>query len=189
MKKITFATGNSRKIKEASDTLAPFGVEVCPVKVDVDEIQHRDPSEITKAKAKAAYSIVQAPVVVSDTSWEIPSLGGFPGGYMKDVSAWFEAEDWLALIARHKDRRILCHEHVAYFDGEELRHFTSKYEGVFIDEPRGRVDASESFEQVVVLYGGKTMAEYLEAGEVASAGEILEHWCQFGRWYSQITKT
>lgn len=184
MKHILFATGNARKIEEANATLTPYGIEATSVKVDIDEIQHSDPAEITKAKARAAYEVTHEPVVVSDTSWEIPALGGFPGGYMKDTAIWFQAEDWLALMARHADKTIYCHEHVAYFDGEQLHHFVETYEGVFIDEPRGRVDEYESFEQVVVLYGDKTMAEQLEDGDIASAGEVLGHWRQFGEWYS-----
>jgi len=183
MKEILFATGNSRKIKEANATLAPYDIVVKPVSIEMDEIQHKDPLEITKAKARAAYAVTHEPVVVSDTAWEIPALGGFPGGYMKDVSAWFDARDWLSLMSRHEDKTIYCHEYVAYFDGENLQHFVTSYKGHFIDEPRGRVDVGESIEQVVILYGGLTLAEYLARGEIASAGEELEHWKQFAEWY------
>ena len=51
----------------------------------MDEIQHHDPLKITEAKVKSAYEKAGQPVVVNDSSWEIPVLGGFPGGYMKDV--------------------------------------------------------------------------------------------------------
>lgn len=182
MNHVLFATGNSRKITEASATLAPFGIAVEPIDVAMDEIQHSDAAEIAKAKAKAAYEITGKPVVVSDTSWEIPALGGFPGGYMKDTSIWLQADDWLALMARHDDKRILCHEHVAYCDGTDVQHFVGTYEGHFITEARGRVDPYESIEQVVVLYGGKTMAEQLADGDIASAGEELKHWKLFGEW-------
>jgi inosine/xanthosine triphosphate pyrophosphatase family protein len=126
---------------------------------------------------------MKLPVVVSDTAWEIPALGGFPGGYMKDVSIWFKAEDWLSLMSQHEDKTIYCHEHVAYFDGENIEHFVATYTGKFIDEARGRVDDSESIEQVVILYGDLTMAEQLASGGIASAGEVLDHWKQFGEWY------
>lgn len=182
MKQVLFATGNSRKITEAQATLQAYGIAVQPIKVEMDEIQHSDPAEITKAKARAAYEVVHEPVVVSDTSWEVPALGGFPGGYMKDVSAWLQAEDWLALMARHADKTIYCHEHVAYYDGEQLQHFVSTYTGKFVSEARGRVDPYESFERTVILYGDRTMAEQLADGDLASAGESLDHWKQFGEW-------
>lgn len=184
MKEIIFATGNSRKIEEANKTLKDYNIVVKPIKIDIDEIQHQDSTEITKAKAIAAYELTHQPVVVSDTSWEIPALGGFPGGYMKDVSDWFDAKDWISLMSRHDDKTIYCHEHIAYFDGEELRHFVSTYKGKFTDEPRGRVDASMSIERVVILYGDRTMAEQLANGSIASAGEVLDHWKQFGEWFA-----
>lgn len=188
MSKLLFATGNQRKIQEANQTLAPYGLTVEPIRVAIDEIQHQDPAEITKAKARAAYAVTGRPVVVSDTSWEIPALGGFPGGYMKDIGDWWQADDWIAIMARHQDRRIFCLEHVAFYDGETLQHFEERYEGHLVDQPRGREQDDESFERVVVLYGNETMAEQLERGEVASAGEELGHWRQFGAWYQKQMK-
>lgn len=184
MKSITFATGNRRKINEATSVLTPLGIAIDHQAVAIDEIQHHDPAEITKAKARAAFAQIGAPVVVQDTSWSIPALGGFPGGYMKDISAWFAAEDWLALMNRHENKAIYCHEHVAYFDGETVQHFEVTYRGRFIDEARGRVDDAESFEQTVILYGDKTMAEQLAEGGDASAGESPEHWRLFGEWFA-----
>ena len=183
MKELTFATGNPRKMQEANETLAEYGIRVTPVHVAIDEIQHRDSAEIAKAKARAAYAAAGTPVVVSDTTWEIPALGGFPGGYMKDVSSWLKPEDWLALMDRYEDKTIYCHEHIAFCDGDEVRHFASVYRGEFVSEARGSTDVGDSIEHVVALYGGMTLAEYLERGEVASAGEELLHWKQFAEWY------
>lgn len=189
MKTILFATGNSRKISEARATLAPFLIDVEPVKISIDEIQHADTAEITKAKAKAAYAVTGHPVVVSDTSWAIPALNGFPGGYMKDIATWWRVNNWLDVMRPLDDKRIYCLEHVAYYDGNELQHFEQRYEGRFIDEPRGREHDAESFEQVVILYGDKTMAEQLAGGDIASAGEVLGHWQQFGEWYHATAVT
>ena len=185
MKTVRFATGNARKISEATATLAPFTITVNPVRVSTHEIQHADPAEITKHKARAAYAELGEPVVVSDTSWAIPALNGFPGGYMKDIEAWWTVDTWLDIMKRHSDRRIMCLEHVAFYDGETLAHFVEEYEGVFMHEPRGRVTDDESFEQIVSLYGGETMAEQLARGDIASAGENLGHWQQFGEWYTR----
>lgn len=184
MKTILFATGNNRKIAEATTTLTPFAIAVEPIKLDFDEIQHTDPADITKAKARAAYVAAggNRPVVVSDTSWSIPALGGFPGGYMKDVEAWWSVQNWLDIMANQADKRIFCLEHVAYYDGNTLQHFVEQYEGHFVTEPRGVTNDDESIEQVVSLYGNETMAEQLARGEHASAGETLGHWLQFGEW-------
>ena len=47
----------------------------------------------------------EAAIVVADTSWSIPSLNGFPGGYMKDVAEWFTPEDFIKQVITLK---ILC---------------------------------------------------------------------------------
>lgn len=185
MKEILFATGNQRKIKEAQHTLSIYGISVQQTQVDCEEIQHADPAEITKAKARAAFAATQQPTVVSDTSWEVPALGGFPGGYMKDVAAWFAAEDWLSIMARHDDKTIYCHEHVAYYDGTELRHFAASYPGRFISEVRGTAPPHESFCSVVVMHDNRTIAEQLEASGNASEGLSLEDWKQFGEWFAR----
>ncbi|MDO4712451.1 MAG: non-canonical purine NTP pyrophosphatase [Candidatus Saccharibacteria bacterium] len=83
--RIAFITGNPRKAEEATAVLATYDVAVEIMALDIDEIQHHDPLEITKAKARAAYQKAKRPIVVNDVSWEIPALNGFPGGYMKDV--------------------------------------------------------------------------------------------------------
>lgn len=185
MKPLLFATTNSRKISEANRALTPYNITVTPIALDIDEIQHRDPEIITKAKAKAAYEAAKSPIVVSDTSWSIPVLGGFPGGYMKDVSAWFKDTDWLSLMEHHEDRTIYCHEHLAYYDGANLHHFVANYKGVIAREASGLESEDESIERVAIMYGDKTLASIKLEAEVASAGETLEHWEQFGTWYTQ----
>lgn len=180
-KAIIFATGNQRKIAEATMMLEPLGIHLECRAVDIDEIQHHDPVEITKAKARAAYEVIHQPVVVQDTSCIIPALSGFPGGYMKDVSEWWTPEDWLQIMARHEDRSILCLEHVAYFDGEQLRHFEHTYSGHFADSSKG--EWGNSIEKVVCLYGEKTLAEVRDLTGIASAGETLHHWQLFGEWF------
>lgn len=182
MSTIIFTTGNKRKVQEATETLEKFGLEVVIQPVDIDEIQHKDPAEIAKAKARAAYDVVHAPVVVQDTSWGIPALRGFPGGYMKDTAEWLTAEDWMAIMSRHDDKTILCFEHVVYFDGENLQHFQSHYQGAFVSEPRGTGENS-SIERVVSMFDDKTMAEMHDTNQLASAGANLDHWIQFAEWY------
>lgn len=187
-KTLLFATTNPRKIAEANSVLTNFNIIVEPVALDIDEIQHRDPEVITKAKAKAAYAVTQQPVVVSDTSWSIPALNGFPGGYMKDVSAWFKDTDWLALMAQYEDRTIYVHEHLAYYDGTELHHFVADYKGKIAHEASGLKAEDESIERVAIMYGNKTMASIKLENAIASAGEVLEHWEQFGKWYASLAK-
>lgn len=185
VKSITFTTGNARKIAEAKRTFDQYDIALTTVVVDIDEIQHNEPAEITKAKARSAYAALHQPVVVQDTSWSIPALGGFPGGYMKDTANWWQAQDWMNIMAPHADRRIICLEHVAYFDGENMQHFEASYEGVFVDSPRGNAINNNSLEQVISLNGVETFAEMHDRGDAASAADDCEHWRLFAEWFSK----
>lgn len=184
-KKIAFITGNPHKLEEAKSVLKNYEIVVESLQFDIEEIQHYNPLEITKAKVRAAYEKAGQSVVVNDSSWEIPALGGFPGGYMKDVVNWFTAEDFLALMKDKNDRRIILHDVVAYFDGEQLKLFISDQTGVFINEPRGE---GTSMNQVVSMEdsGGLTIAE--EFALRHDGAEInpchFQHWQKFGEWFT-----
>jgi len=185
MTKILFATGNQRKINEANDTLKSYNIIVNPVSIEIDEIQHHDPVEITKAKARAAFTVLKVPVVVSDTSWSIPALGGFPGGYMKDVGIWWSEHDWLNVMSGHEDKSIILQEHLAYYDGVELIHFSQDYDGVFLNQIQGPiVNEKESFERVASLDGSLSLAEG-QANRINNGEKKqLAHWQKFGEWFN-----
>ena len=183
-KKIAFITGNPHKLEEAKSVLKDYDITIESLQFDIDEIQHYNPLEITKAKARAAYEKAGYPIVVNDSSWEIPALGGFPGGYMKDVANWFTAEDFLALMKDKNDRRIILHDVVAYFDGEQLKLFISDQTGVFINEPRGE---GTSMNQVVSMEDsdGLTIAEEfaLRHDGTEINPDHFQHWQKFGEWF------
>ena len=184
-KKIAFITGNPHKLEEAKSVLKNYEIVVESLQFDIEEIQHYNPLEITKAKVRAAYEKAGQSVVVNDSSWEIPALGGFPGGYMKDVVNWFTAEDLLALMKDKNDRRIILHDVVAYFDGEQLKLFIYDQTGVFINEPRGE---GTSMNQVVSMEnsGGLTIAEEfaLRHDGVEINPSHFQHWQKFGEWFT-----
>lgn len=182
---VLFATGNKYKIHEARVELNKYGIDVKTINIEIDEIQHSDPAEITKAKARAAYAVLREPVVVQDASWSIPALGGFPGGYMKDTAYWWQAQDWMNIMAPYEDRRIICHDHVAYFDGEAMHHFEANYEGAFVDAPRGNAAENNSLELCISLNGSETFAEQHDRGGVGSADDGAKHWQLFGEWLSK----
>lgn len=185
MKTITFITGNPYKLEEAKSVLKDYGIFVEPLQTNIDEIQHHDPLKITEAKVKSAYEKAGQPVVVNDSSWEIPALGGFPGGYMKDVVGWLMAEDFLALMKDKNDRRIILHDVVAYCDGDKLKVFRFDRYGVFVSEPHGE---GVSMNQVVSMEGsgGLTISE--EFARRCNDKKIdptnFQHWQKFGSWFA-----
>ncbi len=179
MNKLVLFTGNQRKIAEAKVVFDEYDIAFEAFSADIDEIQHHDPTEIAKAKVKAAYDVVKKPLLINDSSWSIPSLGGFPGGYMKDVDAWFDAADWQSLMRDKADKTITLHERIVFYDGEAVKIFESSTDGCFVDEPRG--ESSNAIDTLVVLYGSKTIAESNDD----DAPNHSAHWREFAEWYTE----
>lgn len=183
MSRIIFVTGNDRKAWQAKEALKPFDISVEVQNHDIDEIQSHDAAKIGVAKARAAFDIVREPLVVNDHFWSINALNGFPGGYMKDVHDWFEAQDFINLIKDKADKSVVLTEHVVYFDGATLRQFSVQFPGTMITRARGKGEVS--LEQVVVFDGtDKTIAEHIDAGEHARDVH-MSAWHSFGEWFSK----
>jgi len=155
MKTILFATTNDRKIREAQAACKQFGIIIKQIKLDIDEIQSHNPQIIAKRKAQTAYSLIQKPVVITDTYWNIPALRGFPGGYMKDIAKWFRPEDFLSLVKNKSDKRISFTESIVYKDRNRAKMFSKEFWGVFSDKPKG---SGNSIEQVAE-FNGYTIGE------------------------------
>lgn len=182
---LVFATGNKSKFYEASTIAKKFTVELEQVKIDINEIQHHEAIEITKAKVVDAWNVIQKPLVVNDSSWAIPALGGFPGGYMKDVTNWLSTEDFMNLMKDKHDRRMILSEVVAFYDGETLNMFTHEREGFFHDTPKGK--SLPTFARLVEMHGeNMTIAEVFDKGNWdTESAERYKHWYDFYEWYSQ----
>ena len=180
MKKITFVTGNKRKLGEARSSCELFNIVVEQKQILINEIQSHDPLAIAKRKALDAYEITNAPLVVNDAFWSIPSLNGFPGGYMKDIAEWFKADDFISLMRDTLDRRIIVTECVVYKDSELLKVFTKEFIGMISDSPKGN---GNSIEQVAI-FNGITLAEHHDLGEFSEKPED-EVWYDFAKWFSE----
>ena len=186
MSSLTLVTGNKRKIEEATAAFGLYGIEFDITQLDIDEIQHHDPEKITEAKVKAAYAELQKPVIVNDSHWSIPVLGGFPGGYMKDVITWFKPEDFLALMKDKTDRRIILTDTIVYYDGETYKHIAHEWHGTF-DESVDDAPSGSSLDKVIREDGAAmTLAEKCarrDAGEPDE--EIYPAWLECAEWLKE----
>lgn len=187
MKEIIVVTGNKRKVRQARDAMAPFEITVVGESVPVDEIQTPDNDvhgiEVARAKARDAFTILMKPLIVCDQQWEIPSLGGFPGAYMKDMDKFLKPEKILAMLTDEEDRRVILYENVVFTDGEVTKDFTATYHGTIAPEPRGN-DRQASGQ--LIIYDGTdlTIAEHRDRGE--HARDMNESaWKLFGEWYKK----
>lgn len=84
-KTVYFITGNSNKLKEFTQIIGDVeNYEFICKKIDLPEFQG-EPEEIARQKCLTALNIVNAPVLVEDSSLCFNALNGLPGPYIK----WF----------------------------------------------------------------------------------------------------
>lgn len=137
MHTLTYVTSNKIKFDTATLICAPLGVNLQQATADVPEMQGNDGEIIARDKAQRAYDILQRPIIISDDSWSIPGLKGFPGPYMKYMNEWLTEEDWLRLVKPLEDRRIVLRQVIVYQDANGQHTFHTDVEGVLLRKPHG----------------------------------------------------
>lgn len=185
MRDIIYATGNKAKYQQAIQVCQPAGVVLIQEGLNVPELQSDDATVIARDKAAKAFDRFQQPVVVTDDSWIIPGLGGFPGPYMKYVNDWFTVDDWLNLTRPLTDRRIILRQVIAYSDGQQEKVFECDLEGILLTEARG--ESAYPHTHIISFDGGKqTNAEYHARHESATA-HLRNVWHEFVDWYGTVS--
>lgn len=174
----------------AQTVCSQAGISVEQATVEIDEIQSENAKVILEDKVRRAYAKLSKPVVVSDDSWNIPALNGFPGPYMKSINHWFTPQDFLRLMDGVTERTIILHQYLAYYDGKTMQTFTNDIRGHIIHEARGKNDRSPSM-AVIVLDNdnGKTIAEVFEQGRDAIVERYIarrDAWHDFADWYKSL---
>lgn len=84
MNKIVLASGNKGKLKEFSEILAEFGIEVLPQsQFNVEEVPETGTTFVENAiiKARHAAKITGLAAIADDSGLEVDVLGGAPGIY------------------------------------------------------------------------------------------------------------
>ena len=183
--KLLCATTNPDKFGTGKETLKQYGVELEQVIMEIAEIQHEDATAIIEDKVAKAFAILQKPVVVTDDSWSIAALGGFPGPYMKSINHWFTPEDFMRLMTGHTDRQIALHQLVAYTDGVETVIFSKDLVGEVVEEPRGTYGPTIMHVVAFPEDNGMTISEVYDT-EGTHASSRLEKvdngWHELGKW-------
>lgn len=152
-----FITGNQNKADYLSKVL---GVNLEHNKLELDEIQSVDPFAVTEHKVRQAYSIMQQPVLIQDTSLIFNSLHGLPGPFVK---FFVDAENGLHNLCRilndFDDRSAYAVVIYGYYDGQNLVYVSGRLNGAISAQPRG--DGGFGWDKIFEPegYGGLTRAE------------------------------
>ena len=76
---VVLLTSNHQKAHEIGEALKPYGIQVVPKNVEVDEIQSTDIAAVVADKVEKAYRLVRQPVIVDDTGIFFVGYKSFPG--------------------------------------------------------------------------------------------------------------
>lgn len=183
MNTLAFCTGNFEKMENARKVGEKFGVSIEQTPLEIDEIQSEVPEKILLDKLHKAYRLLAKPLVVSDDSWEIPALGGFPGPYMKSINHWLSPEDYLRLTSTLQDRTINLVQRLGYTDGSVIKTFVQITKGELLKEIKGQYGSANH--KVISLAGdnGLSIAEVYDAGANHSERGAAGVWVEFMEWY------
>jgi len=191
--KITFVTGNDRKFEWAKKRLSKYDIILEQKKMDLIEPREFDVYIIVQEKIKQASKTVDGPIIVEDTSFEIDSLGGFPGTYIKLAMQCFGPSKLCKSIRNHDNRSVRFKSVLGFLDENGEKHmFECVSEGIIPEEPLG--DNSHGFGELLQIYKpngyAKTLAQMSteELNDYEKEVEGRDHFIKFGKYLIEKIK-
>lgn len=181
MPDFTFVTSNDHKVKTAEAVCGPASIVFDHKRMDLLEIQAEDGEDVARHKVQQAFEACQSPVVVTDDSWNIPGLRGFPGPYMRYVNHWFTPEDFVNLTRDLDDRRIIMRQILAYKDAQTEKVFAVDIPATMLEEPHG--ESVITHFKVISLDGGQHSVAEAEAGGSSAIAGQANAWHDFCDWF------
>lgn len=177
---LSYVTTNFDKYQKAKINLLPFGIDLAHEQIEIEEIQALDGGEIIIKKAKQAFSQIGKPVLVSDDSWSIPALNGFPGVNMKQCNHYLKADDWLRLMSGIQDRRIFLVSFLAFYNGTKIVVKSHQEEACFLNASQGYHPTAPHL-QVVAFHSEKqSIAQYISSG-IKIKDDLKDFWQDLAR--------
>jgi XTP/dITP diphosphohydrolase len=176
--RLAVVTSNPHKAREVAAFLQG-AVEVEHVDLECPEFRHSDVGEIARGKARFAYGRLERPLIVDDTAFSVKALRGFPGPYAAYVLDTIGYQGILRLLDGVKDRSAFFETAIAYADGNGIRIFRGRIDGMITRSPRGR----EGFGYDPIFeVNGRTLAEMPvdEKNRVSHRARALE---AFREWW------
>lgn len=134
MKEYVFVSGNIHKVHWLEVFL---GQKVNHAKLDLAEIQSLDPREVIAHKTKQAYSLLQRPILVEDTSLKFSALGNLPGPFIKYFLEQLGNDGLCKLLEPYENKSALATVIFGYFDGTNVHYFEATKKGTIAATPRG----------------------------------------------------
>lgn len=192
MKEILFATTNKGKVASLQHSFALLGAEVtiAQTTLELTEEQADDALQVAQSKARQAFAKLAKPVVVDDSAFHIPALGGFPGVYQKYIVDTIGPGGILKLLEGATDRSAYFISNLVYADeeGKQYCFSESHYNGTIAHtyDP----DATYQWGEICKIFiprGAKKVATELspdERKQLARKDGFVDAYDEFARWFT-----
>lgn len=147
-------------------------------------MQSEEATYVARAKAETTFAQLGQPVIISDDSWEIHGLNGFPGTYAKSINTWLTADDLIRLTRDLDDRSATFRQMLVYQDGSRQKLFVRETPGILLSSARG--SSGVAIQQIISLEpdGQKSISEMI-TGTHYTGSATLEVWHDFAKWYTE----
>lgn len=175
--KITFVTGNSKKIKKAKNAFENYDLNLETVNIELHEIQADTNEEVAEKKAEDAARKLERPVIVADGALYIEALDGFPGPYASYADSTIGAEGILKLMEQRNNRSAEIRYVLCYSDGKKTKKFISRITGKISEKVK---EQQGLFDQIFELEEGKTLGQLSEEEWFDAWGNPEK---RFAEWY------
>ncbi len=185
--KLLYVTSNKEKIKLAQMYLSDQDIQIEAQHLDLEEIQSNSGEEIIKRKAEQAFSTLKKPLIVTDHFWNIKSLNGFPGAYMKYINQWFTPQDFLNLMRGHQDRTVFLEEHLYFTNGKTNKLFFQSIKGIILTEVKGEKKYEPAHKIISLRQDKKSIAECIEQGIPPRDDKTI--WQELVTWLTETSAT
>jgi XTP/dITP diphosphohydrolase len=180
MPDFVFVTSNDLKVLAAQQACDQYGITFDRKDLDISELQSDSGEEIARGKAEQAYAELGVPIAITDDSWIIPGLNGFPGPYMKHVNKWLSVDDYLNLTRHLEDRRIILRSIIVYQDERGQQVFSTDIAGLLMNEPRGKSDIKHFM--ITSFDGGANSAAETLAPGYSPLKDLRTTWDDLCEW-------
>lgn len=189
MANITFITSNPAKVALANERLNQYGISASQQKLELDEVQSFDVTEVARKKAEQALKQLATPFIVEDSGFYIKALKGFPGPMVKLIMGTLGDERLTRILNPEDSKEVEVASVAAYGDPAtgEIKIFEGLYSGTIAEKPRGDITRGWLLTKIFIpRNGSKTLAE-LDDTEWAAFLEDFrknDHFDKFGEWLS-----
>ena len=178
--------GNSGKFKELSTYLQDHAPELTIIQKDLDipEVQSLDQQLVATEKARAAYALLQHPLIVDDGGIYLDHYNNFPGPLAKFVMQGIGIEGLLRLAKGRPECTFRTTLAVA-LSAEDIHLFEGSWTGKLLEQENYTMDPALPYRPFFVPDGYDVPYDKLDHYEIENVHHRMKALKSFLDWYKK----